>query len=190
MEYLHAEGCENLVNLPSNISELQGVLKSTKALYINLSGKEAPEWCSYRNNSGNGRRHLNGVVIETTVEMFLSFVAPIQLHTKICGLIICATHDKEDCNGWYRHEIYNKTKGTIHPLNDTTLLLEAGDTVEFYFKVLGIKSCGMLLIYEDDVVDSGLVLKDVREPTLSLFPLSSEIMTAEIISGGTPKLSC
>ncbi|PWA80026.1 hypothetical protein CTI12_AA069630 [Artemisia annua] len=83
----------------------------------------------------------------------------------------------------------------FYPLNDTTLVVEAGDTVEVKFNDTtvdivellfcdekSVKSCGLRLIYEDDVVDSGLVLKDARKPALSLFPLSSEIMTGNSIT--------
>ncbi|GJY23027.1 hypothetical protein Tco_0396685 [Tanacetum coccineum] len=86
---------------------------------------------------------------------------------------------------WVYPTIYNKTKGTSHrllckvgfnpaskmvkfyPLNDTTLAVEAGDTVELQFDdESGHKNGGVRLVYEDDAVDSGLVLKDVRKPTL------------------------
>ncbi|GKD35021.1 hypothetical protein Tco_1250530, partial [Tanacetum coccineum] len=154
--------------------ELQ--LMNNEGLYITLSGEELPEWCTYR-NSGN----------------VLSFVAPIQfVNTKIYGLILCATTVVDDkayisSDHWVSPTIYNKTKGKSHrllctmgfnaaskivkfyPLNDTTLAVEAGDTVELQFDdEKRHKSGGVRLVYEDDVVDSGLVLKDVRDqPTLS-----------------------
>ncbi|GKD41272.1 hypothetical protein Tco_1261479, partial [Tanacetum coccineum] len=58
---------------------------------------------------------------------------------------------------------------TFYPLDHTTLVVEAGDTVELLFNDQeSVKSVGLRLICEDDVVDSGLVLKDIRDqPTLS-----------------------
>ncbi|PWA50866.1 TMV resistance protein N [Artemisia annua] len=92
-------------------------------------------------------------------------------------------HFDDECDTWASPEIYNKTKGTRHcfrslrssgtmmimfyPLNDTTLVVEAGDTVE----VVVYENCGLRLVYEDEVADSGLVLKDVMKPTHSQFPL-------------------
>lgn len=54
--------------------------------------------------------------------------------------------------------------------------------VEFNEDEESVKSVGLRLVYEDDVVDSKLVLKDVRKPILSLFPLSSDIMTGNTIN--------
>ncbi|GJT79314.1 TMV resistance protein N [Tanacetum coccineum] len=158
-------------------------LMSTKGLYIGLSGEELPDWCTH-GNSGN----------------ILSFVAPIQFDSKICGLILCANRDEyeykddeyedkdDEYEGWICPVIYNKTKGTSHrfrdeyeddeydhdkydpdkyegwvmfyPFDGTTLVVEAGDTVEVDLSS-NTKSCGLRWVYEDDVVDSGLVLKDV-----------------------------
>ncbi|PWA97044.1 TMV resistance protein N [Artemisia annua] len=150
------------------------LLTSTERLYIGLSWEELPEWCTCR-NSGK----------------VLSFVAPIQFDSQICGLILCGPKLYEDDGDdeWLHPTIYNKTKGTSHkfypsvvgspmfvtfyPLNDTTLVVEAGDTVEVEFhdevSLFPLNSVGLRLVYEDDVVDSELVLKDVREP---LFPTS------------------
>ncbi|PWA76538.1 TMV resistance protein N [Artemisia annua] len=173
-------------------------LMNNDGLLITLSWKELPGWCTY-GNSGN----------------VLSFEALIQFDSKICGLILCATIEEDYIPSlWGFLAIYNKTKGTSHrfrdcsygsasmlvmfyPLNDTTLVVEAGDTVEvkftdttlvvdiveqIFYDEKSVKSCGLRLIYEDDVVDSGLVLKDARKPALSLFPLSSEIMTGNSIT--------
>ncbi|PWA74761.1 TMV resistance protein N [Artemisia annua] len=217
LKTLYVDGCSELQLLPPLPSQLTNIiasdcwsldvmpfdskqnayifsskelLTSTKGLDIRLSGKELPEWCTYRNSGNN----------------VLSFEAPIQVdHSKICGLILCATRDNKDdeYDEWANPTIYNRMKGTSHqfhdcrynsdsmmvmfyPLNDTTLVVEAGDTVElqFFDDEHGVKRCGLRLIYEDDVVDSGLVFKDVRKPTISLFPLSSEskIMTSNSIT--------
>ncbi|PWA50024.1 TMV resistance protein N [Artemisia annua] len=132
-------------------------LMNPKGLYIGLSGKELPEWCTYQ-NSGN----------------VLSFVAPIPFDSKICGLIFCATTDN-----WTFLEIHNKTKEKSHcietidhiittystlqvmfyPLNDKTVVVEAGDTVEVKFNdttvagdTVEVRSCGLRRIYENDMV--------------------------------------
>ncbi|PWA85866.1 TMV resistance protein N [Artemisia annua] len=103
------------------------LVNSTEGLQIGLSGEELPEWCTFR-NSGN----------------VLSFVAPLNFHhNKICGLIICATTN-DHC--WNFLTIHNKTKKShrmetrdqqpcslyvmFYPLNDNTVVVEAGDTVE------------------------------------------------------------
>lgn len=58
----------------------------------------------------------------------------------------------------------------FYPLDDTTLVVEAGDTVvlEFprqLFSSCGLRlCCGLRLIYENDVVDSKLVIRKVTEP--------------------------
>ncbi|PWA65672.1 TMV resistance protein N [Artemisia annua] len=182
LTYIGATKCGSLDVMPFDSMQnaffkvFKESLTSTKGLYITLSGKEVPEWFTYR-NSGN----------------VLSFVLPIQFDSKICGLILCATKDEVDEFEWVCPIIYNKTKGTSHrfsgsdyrdvsmmvmfyPLNDTTLVVEAGDTVELQFQfhkecphhlrytecLHFIKSGGLLLVYEDEVVDSGLVLKEVN----------------------------
>ncbi|PWA94965.1 TMV resistance protein N [Artemisia annua] len=132
-------------------------LMNTKGLYIGLSGEELPEWCTY-GNGGN----------------VLSFEAPIRFDSKICGLILCAT-----TSSWPFSTIHNKTKEKSHrietidhiitsysslqvmfyPFNDKTVVVEAGDTV--VLRLDRFTSCGLHLVYEDDVADSGLVLKGV-----------------------------
>ncbi|PWA80030.1 TMV resistance protein N [Artemisia annua] len=134
-------------------------LMNTEGFFFRLSGEELPEWCTYR-NSGN----------------VLSFVAPIRFDSKICGILSCATTDY-----WPTFlTIHNKTKEKSHrmatrdrvftipevefstlkvvfcPLNNKTVVVEAGDTVELWFD--RATSCGLRLVYEDDLVDSGLVL--------------------------------
>lgn len=160
---------------------------SNEGFEITLSGEELLEWCTYQ-NSGK----------------VLSFVAPLKhFDNKICGVILCATLDEDKVYPymlWAHPAIHNKTKGTSHlfgdcryfsasmlvmfyPLNDTILLVEAGDTVELHIDNADeVTSCGLRLVYENDVVDSGLVLKNVKKPTLSLFPLSSE---SEIMTGNS-----
>ncbi|GKB73247.1 TMV resistance protein N [Tanacetum coccineum] len=173
LDVMPFDSMQNAYIFPSKVFKfnmLEPRLMSDEGLHIYLSGEEVPEWCTYGNNSGN----------------VLSFVAPIQFHhTKICGLILCATRGNKDvCEKWVCPAIYNQTKGTSHrlrdvgddcgtmmvmfyPLNDTTLVVEAGDTVEVEFLYKRVLSCGLRLVYEDDVVDSGLVIKDAAKPTLS-----------------------
>ncbi|XP_076939047.1 TMV resistance protein N-like [Bidens hawaiensis] len=97
--------------------------------------KEVPDWCSYRNRGD-----------------VLSFVAPLNLEGNICGIIVCANFSSYyDC-GIINPAVHNKTKNTSHrfkayashtigtytvcmcvmwyPLDDTTLLVEPGDSVE------------------------------------------------------------
>ncbi|GKB18145.1 TMV resistance protein N [Tanacetum coccineum] len=173
LDVMPFDSMQNAYIFPSKVFKfnmLEPRLMSDEGLHIYLSGEEVPEWCTYGNNSGN----------------VLSFVAPIQFHhTKICGLILCATRGNKDVyEKWVCPAIYNQTKGTSHrlrdvgddcgtmmvmfyPLNDTTLVVEAGDTVEIEFLYKRVLSCGLRLVYEDDVVDSGLVIKDATKPTLS-----------------------
>ncbi|PWA62220.1 TMV resistance protein N [Artemisia annua] len=126
-------------------------LMNTTGLLIHLSGKELPEWCTYRNSGNN----------------VLSFEAPIRFDSKICGLLCATTYY------WPCPTIHNKTKEesqcveamddvsstlkvVFYPLNDKTVVVEAGDTVELRFD--RDTSCGLRLVYEDDVIDLGLVL--------------------------------
>ncbi|PWA83462.1 TMV resistance protein N [Artemisia annua] len=165
---IEAANCCSLNVMPFDSMQMAYIFPSkesqltiTKGLYIGLPAEELPEWCTYR-NSGN----------------VLSFVAPVQFDSKIRGLILCDTREKDKDEDWVYPVIYNKTKGTMHRLNgpnyymvsrlvmfypliDTTLVVEAGDTVEVKFD------------------DKGSVLKDVREP---LFPTSE-------MSAGTIQLS-
>ncbi|PWA91696.1 TMV resistance protein N [Artemisia annua] len=161
-------------------------LMNTEGLYISLSGKELPEWCTYRNIGNN----------------VLSFEAPIRFDSKICGLILCATRDKKDdeYKEWLYPVIYNKTKGTtshrirdfggiwgsmfvmFYPLNNTTIVVEAGDTLEVEFNDESVTSVGLRLVYENDVVDSRLVLKDVsitelNDEDVCSFPIQDEEYT-------------
>nr|GEX31987.1 hypothetical protein [Tanacetum cinerariifolium] len=178
LTYIEATNCGSLDVMPFDSMQnayifrskaFKESLTSTEGLEVPLSGKEVPEWCTYRNSG-----HV------------ISFVTPVQFHSKICALILCATRDKDKHFGqWVYPTIYNKTKGTrrrlsivgfniasrivmFYPLDDTTLVVEAGDTMELLFNDQeSVKSVGLRLICEDDVVDSGLILKDVRKPTLS-----------------------
>ncbi|PWA52719.1 protein SUPPRESSOR OF npr1-1, CONSTITUTIVE 1 [Artemisia annua] len=142
--------------LPNAYKNEEESLMSTKGLVINLSG-ELPEWYSYLH-----------------CRSFLYSNASIEFDKKICGLILCATKD-DDEGEWVCPEIYNKTKRTNHrfssfkfldekvvmfyPLNDTTLVVEAGDVVRHRLYNCPASRSQFCWIYEDDVVDSGLVLK-------------------------------
>ncbi|PWA77141.1 TMV resistance protein N [Artemisia annua] len=185
---IYADNCGSLDLMPFDSMQNAYIFRSKESrllsnerLLIDLSGKEVPEWCTYR-DSGN----------------VLSFVAPIQFdHSKIWGLILCATRDKYAPS--ISPEIYNKTKGTSHqirdfggvwgsmfvmfyPLNNTTLVVEAGDTLEVEFNDKSLTSGGLRLVYENDVVDSGLVLKDVsitelNDEDVCSFPIQDEEYT-------------
>ncbi|GKD72652.1 TMV resistance protein N [Tanacetum coccineum] len=145
LEYLHIKDCSQLQllpPLPSHLEEIEAIncvsldvmpFDSMQNAYIfpSKAFKESRTHEYYRITHHSVRRYLN--------------------------------KDK-----WVSPTIYNKTKGTshqfyklmyrgvqFHPLNDTTLLVEAGDTVELQFDDNeSVKSFGLHLIYEDDVVDS------------------------------------
>ncbi|XP_076900003.1 TMV resistance protein N-like isoform X2 [Bidens hawaiensis] len=127
--------------------------------------EEVPDWCTYRNRGD-----------------VLSFVAPLHMHNNICGIILCAciNLDKFHSDNSVVPKMYNKTKNTSHhfkantiasprrctfqdcmyvisyPLDNTTLLVEPGDSVAVVLKVPqgSVSSYGLRLIYESDVVDS------------------------------------
>lgn len=125
-----------------------------------------------------GKSHMSGVLIEKVGMYVLSSVAPLKHfhHNKICGLILSIKYgtfstinNKTKVKSHYMENDYHEEcslKVGFYPLNDKTVVVEAGDTVELQFydddDDDDVMSCGLRLIYEDDVVDSGLVLKDDR----------------------------
>ncbi|KAK9055801.1 hypothetical protein SSX86_026886 [Deinandra increscens subsp. villosa] len=135
--------------------------------------KQVPDLCSYT---------YGGHV--------LSFAAPVHMEKKICGMILCATTTRNSVIHTITFKLLNRTKNTSHlvkdlvldfdcsmlamfyPLDDTTLLVEAGDTVVLEFPRKLVSSCGLRLccglrlIYESDVVDSKLVSQDSTERRL------------------------
>lgn len=149
----------------------------SKGLVIRPSGEWFPDWCSCRSRGDT-----------------LSFVAPMYLDKKICGMFLCATITKISEIHTISFKMLNKTRNTSHrlkemvlgfdcsmsvmfyPLDDTTLVVEAGDTVVLEFPQKSVSSCGLRLccglrlIYESDVVDLKLVTQNAishrRSPLL------------------------
>ncbi|KAK1420489.1 hypothetical protein QVD17_22129 [Tagetes erecta] len=115
--------------------------------------EEVPEWCSYQSKGD-----------------VLSFVVP---GNKICGAILCLGNSNPMMSN-VALKMYNKTKNTSRhfevevqgsymgimccPLDNTTLLVEPGDFVVLKLPQGLVSSCGLRLIYENDVVDSKLVI--------------------------------
>lgn len=136
--------------------------------------KKAPQWCSYQSTG-----HV------------LSFVTPVHL-ANIRGIILCANIylDFYVSDISIVPKIYNKTNNTSHrfkayashpstsdalnncmcamfyPLDDTTLLVEPGDSVAVVLKLSrgSVLGCGLGLIYESDMVDCNLAIQTITEP--------------------------
>ncbi|KAI3800976.1 hypothetical protein L1987_29076 [Smallanthus sonchifolius] len=123
-----------------------------KPLVIGLSRECTPNWCNYQNRGD-----------------LLCFVAPMHLGKKICGVILYATTGTFVPTSTIASKMVNKTKNTSHrlkemvfqqgsmcvmfyPLDDTTIMVEAGDTVALEFPQKSVSSCGLRLIYDNDVV--------------------------------------
>ncbi|GJW94644.1 TMV resistance protein N [Tanacetum coccineum] len=174
---IKASGCMSLDVMPFDSMQMACIFRSKvfkesfikRKLVISLTEPEVPDWyvwCSYQ-NIGN----------------VLSFVAPMHFDNQIRGVILCAMTDLDnDHDVWFNPKMHNETKELSHrfgqmdfegcvsmcvmfcPLNNTTLVVEAGDTVVFQFghgnKVASC--CGLRLVYEDDVLDSKLVIKSVQ----------------------------
>ncbi|KAI3693516.1 hypothetical protein L1987_76460 [Smallanthus sonchifolius] len=173
LTYIEADECGSLDMMPFDSMRRSYIFRTkackeshfTKQLDIKFSfkGERFPDWCSYQNWNGD-----------------LSFKAPMHLDKNICGVILC-TRDLFGSTVL----LLNKTKNTsvrfkeeiisdvmFYPLDVTTLVVEAGDTVvlEFYddFGTGG----GLRLIQDTDVMDSELVFQNSDEPTS---PISSEM---------------
>ncbi|KAI3741842.1 hypothetical protein L1987_59520 [Smallanthus sonchifolius] len=123
-----------------------------KPLVIALSRECIPNWCNYQKRGD-----------------FLCFVAPMHLGKNICGVILYATTGTFVAPSTIASKMVNKTKNTSHrliemvfqqgamcvmfyPLDDTTLVVEAGDTVALEFPQKSVSSRGLRLIYDNDVV--------------------------------------
>ncbi|GKC06686.1 TMV resistance protein N [Tanacetum coccineum] len=139
----------------------------TEPLQIYLSGDEIPDWCNYRHNGD-----------------ILSFEAPTHLDKKILGFIIHATTQQHYHSSPYiTPKILNKTNQKSHhfrrmelgsistciifyPLDDTTLVVKAGDTAVLQFRdeyvPKRVTSYGLSLVYEGDEMDSKLVIEPTR----------------------------
>ncbi|PWA80033.1 TMV resistance protein N [Artemisia annua] len=154
-------------------------------LSINLTEANVPEWCSYQNE---------GEV--------LSCVAPMHYDKQICGVILCAIlHMDVDQDPITIHpKMHNKSKETSHdhfrimvfsgrfcmcvmfcPFDDTELVVEAGDTVILEFDNDDdniddnkVSRCGMRWVYEDDVLDSKLVISMFNDDELCSSPFEDD----------------
>lgn len=99
----------------------------------------------------------------------------MHLDKKIYGMILCANNSR---GGTLTPKMLNKTKNTSHglrkmpcregsmvvmfyPLDDTTLVVEAGDNVVLEFTGKSVFSFGLSLIYYTDVLDSKLAIQNV-----------------------------
>ncbi|KAI3800974.1 hypothetical protein L1987_29074 [Smallanthus sonchifolius] len=186
LAYLIIEDCQQLQLLPFIPSNLTGIaalwcdsldVMSSASIRTKVrkespfsnrfmiqlpSKKVVPGWCSYQ-SWGN----------------VLSFVAPVHLDNNICGIILCANISNYSSAATLK--MHNKTKDTSHrfktnmqegcmfvmfyPLDDTTLLVEPGDSVVLILPLGSVSTYGMRLIYESDVVDCKLVIQTVTEHT-------------------------
>ncbi|XP_076896427.1 TMV resistance protein N-like [Bidens hawaiensis] len=171
LTYIIASGCWSLDVMPFDSTQRSYIfrtkvckessLSKSIVIHIPMRKKEIPDWCSYQKREG-----------------VLSFVAPTYISKKLCGIILYAKNTE---SLWILSpKMFNKTKNTSHcltemelrydsvfvmfyPLDHTTLVVEAGDTVIFEFPQNSILRCGLRLIYDSDVVDSDLVIQHVND---------------------------